>query len=510
VPRAVERHGADCIAICSLTKTAAAEIATRDLPIPLANVGTLHSLAYRALGGPGVLTIAESEIASWNAAQPLLRLSGGGGADDLGERRRATPADELMALANVYRNQRVERSRWREDVARFQARWEAWMNYNGLVDFTGLVEGALESSDAPGDPAVFVVDEAQDCSVLELDLIRTWAARADSLVLSGDGDQQLYGFRGSEAARAFTGPEIPASHNYTLTQSYRVPRAVHAVASRWIATASERFAVEYAPRDFEGEVSESLGHSQNPEPIVREALSDAEAGRSVMILATCGFFLRKTIALLRKEGVPFCNPYRPKQGEWNPLRGGATRLAAFLRPDPRTYDDVRMWTWDEAKRWTEPMRASAFATGGKSIIAHADEERQHDEITPEEGRACFGASWDELRSVFVSGDPLAWFEDNLRDAKRASMEYALAVARRNRKALWADPLICVGTVHSVKGGESACVYLLNELSGSSVREWLGRGRDSVIRVFYVGMTRAKEKLVMGARWTPASVDWRGA
>ena len=62
------------VMLCSLTRTAAAEIAGRDLPISRKCVGTLHSHAYRALDRPPV---AESMIADFNAAHPAYRLSGG-------------------------------------------------------------------------------------------------------------------------------------------------------------------------------------------------------------------------------------------------------------------------------------------------------------------------------------------------------------------------------------------------------------------------------------------------
>ena len=73
VPAAAEKFGAQAVVICSLTKTAAQEIASRDLPTPKENVGTLHALAYRALGRP---TIAEGEVDSWNERHPMFRLGG--------------------------------------------------------------------------------------------------------------------------------------------------------------------------------------------------------------------------------------------------------------------------------------------------------------------------------------------------------------------------------------------------------------------------------------------------
>lgn len=515
VPAAAEKFGARNVVICSLTRTAAAEIGSRGLPIPPENVGTLHALAYRSLGRP---TVAEGEIADWNEKHPLYRLSGATPSVDvpeLGRPERGTKADELMAYAQVYRHQRKPLSEWRDDVRVFHSKWKAWMVESGLTDFTGLIEDALDwVPRAPGDPAVFVVDEAQDCSVLELDLVRKWSQSAEYVVLAGDGDQAIYGWRGA-SARAFLQAGIPEEHNYHLTQSFRVPRKVHALASRWIESASYRYAVNYEPRDFEGEVTTSRGNAKNIEPLIAEAVAEADSGKSVMILGTCGYMLSSALAVLRKQGVPFHNPFRPTQGAWNPLRGGRGRLLAYLRRHEPTFaDEARMWTWGEAATWVEIIQArNVLAPSGKTMIRQQANEpsREHKLIEQGDGRACFGNSWGELDTVFAEGDPLAWIEERLLGSKRKSLQYPIEIAkRRGAKTLVETPKICVGTIHSVKGGQADTVFLLPDLSPSGIREWTtpGEGRDSIIRTMYVGMTRAKEKLVLAGRWSARSIDWR--
>jgi len=56
--------------------------------------------------------------------------------------------------------------------------------------------------------------------------------------------------------------------------------------------------------------------------------------------------------------------------------------------------------------------------------------------------------------------------------------------------------VIVGTIHSVKGGEADVVCLFPDLSGEgdAAYQQAGAPRDSVIRQFYVGMTRARETL----------------
>ena len=514
VPKAVEKFGSKSVVICSLTRTAATEIASRDLPIPTHNVGTLHALAFRSLGRP---PIAEGEVKEWNELFPAFKLSGGKPSMDEPEIKANSknPGDELMSIAQVYRHNRIPRSDWRPDVLSFQRRWEDWMDAEGLVDFTGLMETALDEVPcAPGNPDVFIMDEAQDCSVLELELVRKWTARASYAVLAGDGDQAIYGWRGG-SARAFLSPQIPEENNYHLTQSYRVPCAVHAVASKWIDKASYRYAVEYEPRDFKGSVEYSPGNGRHVAPLVSAATEAVNQGKTVMILATCGFMLNGVIASLRRSGVPFHNPHRTTNGAWNPLRGGAQRLLSYLAPDPSVYgEDAHLWTWADAKAWTELVRAKGvLSTGGKAWINDlgGDDKRKFERMSEEDGMAIFGEQWEQLKNVFSLGESLNWLENNLLASRRSFMEYALAVARsRGARTLLDEPKLTVGSIHSVKGAQADVVFLLPDLSPASMREWATRGdqRDGIVRTFYVGMTRARERLVLASRWSGYSVDWR--
>jgi superfamily I DNA/RNA helicase len=69
------------------------------------------------------------------------------------------------------------------------------------------------------------------------------------------------------------------------------------------------------------------------------------------------------------------------------------------------------------------------------------------------------------------------------------------------RALVDQPQVVVGTIHSVKGAQADVVYLFPDLSqaGDAQYQRNGEPRDSVIRVFYVGATRARETLYICQR-----------
>ena len=80
-------------------------------------------------------------------------------------------------------------------------------------------------------------------------------------------------------------------------------------------------------------------------------------------------------------------------------------------------------------------------------------------------------------------------------------------AKRGPHSLIEDPQVIVGTIHSVKGGQADVVYLFPDLSraGNANYQVAGPSRDSVIRAFYVGATRARETLYICGRETAWSV-----
>jgi superfamily I DNA/RNA helicase len=61
-----------------------------------------------------------------------------------------------------------------------------------------------------------------------------------------------------------------------------------------------------------------------------------------------------------------------------------------------------------------------------------------------------------------------------------------------------DPKIIVGTIHSLKGSEADVVYLLPDISPSGAEDYYSgdAGALATHRLFYVGMTRARERLVL--------------
>jgi len=518
---AAEKHGIENIMVASFTKTAAQELVGRNADAA-ESIGTLHSHCYRAIGFG---EIAETKIDEFNKEFPHFRLSAESGAVSVEDNAfeagpiQKTLGDELFHRMNVLRARMVPIDIWPQNVKLFHSAWQTFKTACNLIDFTDMIEIAYRNVDAaPGSPKIGFFDEAQDFTPLELALIRKWGKNMEYIVITGDDDQLLYSWLGASTDVFLEGePDIKK----VLSQSYRVPKAVHAYAEKWVSQIKHREPKEYKPRNFDGEVRRlEDGAYNNPDAIIRDMEQYLNQDKRIMILASCSYMLTGIIAQLKKHGILFYNPYRVKQGQWNPIRlnagegkiSTAQRLLAYLIPCSEVSPENRLWTFDEFKQWVEIVRAKDNLRKGA--------KKQLDGM----GSSLFEVTITDIYEVFEEESSfwqafnnfdldtaLDWLKDNAQPAKAKALEFPAAVMRKERKydCLSRKPNVIVGTIHSVKGGEAEVVYLMPDLSVAGMQEYVkgGEGRDAVNRMFYVGITRAKETLVLCQPASNFAVRW---
>jgi superfamily I DNA/RNA helicase len=103
---------------------------------------------------------------------------------------------------------------------------------------------------------------------------------------------------------------------------------------------------------------------------------------------------------------------------------------------------------------------------------------------------------------------LQWWRRRVATAFHGRVQFPIAVALAGGlRALDESPRVIAGTIHSVKGGEADVVFLFPDLSpaGDAAYQRHGPQRDSVIRLFYVGMTRARHTLYICQRESSMAV-----
>lgn len=515
------------VIVSSFTRAAAVELVQRKLPVSRENIGTLHALCYRALGRP---KIAELFTEDFNTEHPGYKISQRGTAmEDIEAVKSKTQGDEIFAQMQIKRARMIPKTVWPETLLDFSRVWEGWKERNGYMDFTDLIEEAIESVPiAPQSPAVGFFDEVQDFTPVQLQLVRQWVSHMDFAILAGDDDQCIYSFAGA-SPEAFLEPELPQEYVRVLNQSWRLPRTIQEYADSWIRKVAVRYPKQYRPKDSEGFVTLFDAKWKNPEMYIREIERHIQGGKTVMVLTTCSYMLEPLKKVLKAAAIPFHNPYRKSRGDWNPLgkRNGVSmveRIMAFLLPSFEAWgEESRWWRLDDLKKWVMVLNSvGVLQRGAKKALLEKLEsaetiEKEEDDSFEFGANVVdtefeFGANEkedpaigvEEILSQFepearrrAEASDLDWFCRNLLPAKKKIAQYPVSIVQKHgAKALVEKPRLVIGTIHSVKGGEADIVYLFPDLSQEAYRNAMTdrSNRDSIKRQMYVGMTRAKEGL----------------
>ena len=401
------------------------------------------------------------------------------------------PGDRLYDEVTLLRNTLTPENEWPSYAREFFRNWKEFMEKEEVVDFPGMLELALERRVVPVQRIeLLLVDEAQDLNPLQLALVEYWSSLARETYYIGDDDQAIYGFMGANGT-AFL--RLGVAKEIVLSQSYRVPARIQAVAERISSYISERAPKVYKPRPgAEGEVRRGCANPARPHVIVEEAIERVKAGKTVLILAPTRKGLEQVKkVLVERYGYPYANPYAWSRNDLNlfPDSGNGTpgwkRVEAFLRPK---------WTWWDLEWFVPYLRAmpdeGVFVSkeSRDALLAKAELQRGQ----PVELNELAEYFTSEAMKALASRNTI-WLEKALIASAPKGMRKAVQVAQYNPdlvtsmgKAVW------IGTIHSVKGGEADSVFLFPYITYRMSKT----PRDDLHRLFYVAVTRAKEELVV--------------
>lgn len=518
----ITENGADCLLVSSFAVTAAKEIAGRfagdGLRPPDRAIGTLHSHAFRAIGH-GRVALDAKVVADWNdqtpewAITPDTRRTGGGDTGGYVRPGGAATGDELIASLDKLRATFTPVDEWPSNVRLFAERWSDWKREAEALDFSDMTEMALvrarDGEPAPGRPKFFIADEAQDQTPLETALVTAWGAQAERLYIGLDDDQAINRWRGGDPEPILSLTEGPNGQikDKILDQSYRVPEAARRVAQRWVERLSLRRDKRYRPRvNADGSVAMGAAFKV-PESIKDRALIDrieadldAPGKQSVMVIASCNYMLEPLLSGLRARGIPFHNPFRPSEVRWNPLGGAvagvstAERVYRYMIMDERLEGKGgRLWTGEDVQLWMDLIKLgpAGMVRGAKKMASLFDKDAEVPEAA--------------IRNLFNDDDTfdwaatpdVNWLSQSLLAGKDKTAAYPIEIVRQHGPAAIAErPRLVVGTVHSVKGAQCDVVYVAPDISLAGQRSAAESmaGRDELIRLFYVAMTRAYREL----------------
>lgn len=299
---------------------------------------------------------------------------------------------------------------------------------------------------------VLVVDEAQDMNKEEFELVKMLIEQNEEMrvILVGDDDQNIYGFRGSDSAFMQQLISEKAAVKYELTENYRSKDNIVTLANKWASTINNRLKTEpcFASQQQDGTIQIIQYRHNNivvpvADGISRESLSGStcvltKTNEEAMLLT--GLLLQKGIQaklIQSNDGFNLSNLYE--------LRYFSDRLNANTESPLITDED-----WEEAKL---QLHSHIHASAKKELVNTVVK-------TFEEANTAkkYKSDWKSFL-----------FESNIEDFLRIDSEF-----------------VYVSTIHKAKGKEFENVFLL-------LRNFTP-ATDEEKRQLYVAITRAKTNL----------------
>lgn len=463
-------------------------------------VATLHAFGYRQLERPTLVEQDKDAIAEWNKRHPEWPLSlQDSENDDYGGGQLGARGDEALNHFNLLRHKLIPEAEWAThpkhiQYADFWRKWSAFKEYHYGIDFTDMIELPYRRNlETPFNAKVALVDEAQDLTPLMLARVRQWEAHGTRLVQAGDDDQSINGFNGADAAVWTDHDGIRAQ--IVLPQSYRMPVAVHDYSQRIISRVKHRVAKTFQPMATPGEIIDWQMPMSDRASMLK-AITDGLDYGSVMVLASCNYMLSQVPHWLQEEGLTYWNKNRPRNRNWNPLHftnGVPTplKLVSVFYKQP--------WSWEQAG-FLADMLANPRGKGLFTNASKIKEISRTRKSQPFDGHALLNT--DALEAM--RSNPVEFFKANAKADKVKQVMYGLNLADKGPEYAYEQPAITIGTIFSVKGDEADTVIIAPDLSPNGWLEYNGKGRDSTHRLFYVGITRAKSRVILlsarGRQW----------
>jgi DNA helicase-2/ATP-dependent DNA helicase PcrA len=408
---------------------------------------TIHSLCFKQLNLKRSHVMAPTH---YRELGEMLGLEVDGGVD-MGEGQifGMKTGDKLFFLENLARVQRKPLydiyNKYNDDAVNWfelERLSKALVKYKDkrkIIDYTDMLVKCLEQKLFPKLRILFV-DEAQDLSAIQWDIINEIGKDTETMYVAGDDDQAIYRWAGADVDK-FIKLEGKST---VLDQSYRVPITVHELANKLNLRIKDRIKKEFKPRTETGEIRWYM----DPEDV------DISKG-SWYLLARNGYMLNELENICIKNGYPYI-----VLGKRSPLNSEVLNAIS---------------------QWNRLSNGESILGSGIKLIYKYMVTRCPRGIDPE---GYYTINDFELKS----GN---WWERlNKIDTKRR--EYYIMLLQRGEN-LDQEPRIKISTIHGVKGGEAEHVLLITDIAPRTYRE-MHSLPDDEIRVFYVAVTRAKRSL----------------
>jgi hypothetical protein len=294
-----------------------------------------------------------------------------------------------------------------EACVAFNNRYVTYKTSLGVIDYTDMLERAI--ADGAGLPhlKLLLIDEAQDLSPLQWDLVRILIDRAEQCYVAGDDDQAICEPFGA-SAKEFVELRVNPDNEIVLDRSKRIPPAVH----RALDPLVDRLRLRYSYRKEktwhpkETERPGRIGRFETTEDLLAQIVlrTTATSERSVLLMFVTNGTLQKVSEQLTRRTISHYaanklvgkgSPHLRLQTIWG-AKGGEAHVTALI---VETAMDRKMLKEDPRLEYVAHTRAldQYFYVDGPDCKAN-QQEVEEDPLSDMTGR---GAIHDGLSANSV-------------------------------------------------------------------------------------------------------------
>ena len=390
----------------------------------------------------------------------------------------------------------------RVDVPAAIRGWRTYKGDNDITGFADMLERVTQRSLLP-DVDYLIIDEFQDITTLQYDVYEEWKPHMKRVLIAGDDDQVVYAWQGADPDLLL---EEAVTQDEILPNSYRLPSRILNVVNREVRHIEKRQEKDLNPRTEGGRVEAVRNPSMFD--LARNVIGTVDqADETVMVLFRARYQMFQFIDEFIDEGIPFS--CLTDQRMWT------DRLSQYAAAVEAVENDESLSVL-EARRLADMLADSAFGTGERDDFFDAleDIEEEHDTDDIAEIEIEPGVVTDHVPFV---PDP-ASASDMLRKVTNFQERTVGAYFAGDYRGMEPDR-VRLGTIHSAKGREADHVFVATDLTEKVVEQMAATVEQTGIevpevdeftkrtspvptltdnerRVFYVGMSRARERLVL--------------
>lgn len=405
------------------------------------------------------------------AAEVEWRKVSGLSIDEYASAQRTLPGrltiDQVVAMQDTYEQLKDERKQLDfEDV---------------LLAMAGMIESepsvALQVREQY---RFFVVDEYQDVSPLQHDLLALWLGDRRDLCVVGDASQTIYSFAGARSDYLLDFPkQYEDATVVRLEQNYRSTPSIVQTANQLmrgrpgalsLQATSREAGIEPSVREYTSDIAEARGVAQR----ILELIEGGARPEDIAILYRVNVQAAALETALNEIGVSY------------QIRGAK-----------------RFFDLPEVKQAVMSLRAASVSIVGEPLFKSVSDVLRSLgwSQAPPEARGAVRDRWESLNALMglvdlaPAGTTFRQFTDDLMERQAGQHEPTVSA-------------VTLATLHSAKGLEWDSVFLIGLSEGLVPISFAGTFEqvDEERRLLYVGITRARRRLSLS--WAASGAQQR--